>query len=155
MAAAQLVSEGTLCLTVGAYLTLYTRLIPGLAIIQAVLISFPLYDACRAEAKDNAARLHNAPYGVGSSIEDMINIIDHHSEPLIDYAASTRFNAELIIFLRDVKKWRTTWTSPDLDWVAPNTPEERAAALARILSAPGRGWSSEGRTMTRDEMHER
>jgi len=45
-----------------------------------------------------------------------------------NYAAGTRFNAELIIFLRDVKKWRTTWTSPTgLDWAVPSNREERIA----------------------------
>ncbi|KAK5128861.1 hypothetical protein LTR85_000194 [Meristemomyces frigidus] len=102
-------------------------IIPGLAIVQFVLISFPLWDAAKMERKDEAARLHNSTYGLGSSINNMINIIDHHSEPLIDYAASTRFNAELIIFLRDVKKWRTSWKSPGHDWAVPNNPAERVA----------------------------
>lgn len=35
------------------------------------------------------------------------------------------------------------------------TPESRAAALAALQAVPGRGWRSEGRTMTRDEMNER
>ncbi|KAK4545379.1 hypothetical protein LTR36_003559 [Oleoguttula mirabilis] len=102
-------------------------LIPGLVIVQAVLVSFPLWDACKTDARNDAAQSHNSTYGIGSSIGDMINIIDCRSEPLVNYAASTRFNAELIIFLRDVKRWRTSWTSPGSHWVVPRTPEERVA----------------------------
>jgi hypothetical protein len=35
------------------------------------------------------------------------------------------------------------------------TPEEREAALAALLDGGRQGYSSDGRTMTRDEMHER
>lgn len=35
------------------------------------------------------------------------------------------------------------------------TEAERQAAIKFILSSPGRGWRSEGRTMTRDEMNAR
>ena len=102
-------------------------LIPGLAVVQSVLVAFPIWDACKVDAKDEAAKTHNATCGLGSSLDDMILTIDSHSEPLIEYAASTRFNAELIIFLRDVKKWREIWTAPDNNWAIPSNVEERIA----------------------------
>ena len=104
-------------------------LLPGLALVQVVLITFPLYDVCRSDAKRKAAQHRNSTYGPGTSIDNMMNIIDGNSQPLVEFAARTRFNAELIIFLRDVKKWRTTWTTPGPDWAAPINHEERVAGF--------------------------
>lgn len=45
--------------------------------------------------------------------------------------------------------------NPSIIEESPATMEERMAALERFLSLGRMGYSSEGRTMTRDEMHER
>lgn len=58
-------------------------LIPGLALVQIILISFPLYDVARTDAKEKAAENRNSIYGPGSSIDNMINIIDKDAQPLI------------------------------------------------------------------------
>ena len=51
---------------------------------------------------------------------------------------------------------KTGWKHlPPNVFISTASDEERAAARAYILSAPTWGWSSEGRTMTRDEMNER
>ncbi|KAK5138516.1 hypothetical protein LTR08_000103 [Meristemomyces frigidus] len=102
-------------------------LIPGLAIVQFVLLAFPIWDACKVDAKVEASKTRNSTYGLGSSLDHMISTIDSNSEPLVNFAASTKFNAELIIFLRDVKKWRETWTSPGADWAVPSDVEKRVA----------------------------
>lgn len=102
-------------------------LVPGMVMIQVILISFPLWDACKSDAKHKASLKHNSIYGPGTSIDSMLDIINQHSQPVIDYAASTRFNAELIIFLRDVKKWRMTWITKGADWAISRDREERVA----------------------------
>ena len=86
-------------------------LIPGLAIFQSLLIGVPLLGA-RADARRDLEGLEakNDPNPVrGAAVDEMMDTIANHVDPLMEYAARTKMNAELIVFLREVKRWHNIW----------------------------------------------
>lgn len=43
----------------------------------------------------------------------MREVIHYNFDDFVDYAARTKLNAEMVIFLRDVKHWKATWMPND------------------------------------------
>ena len=56
----------------------------------------------------------------------MLETLEQSPESLIKYASS-RLNAELLYFLREVKSWREHWSSTTKAWLLPSNQKDRAS----------------------------
>lgn len=84
-------------------------LFPGLLVVQLLLIGYPLWNVCNAERA--LSRTSHSSNLTNSSVRSMKSFMGNDGQRLIEYAARTRFNAELVIFLRDVDAWKALWSA--------------------------------------------
>lgn len=110
------------------------RFIPSLVVCQQVLILIPLRDASKSRATQRSSSSAQTDTASLTSTTSSLSekspksifteemkpkacmkalefAIEHNMESLIEWTASREFTAENMIFLREVRSWKSKWTS--------------------------------------------
>ncbi|KAF7197997.1 hypothetical protein HII31_00711 [Pseudocercospora fuligena] len=87
--------------------------VPGFAVSQAVLLGFPLHGVYKNRKVAHRTSSVFSETHPDLSIKMMREVIRYNFDDFADYAARTKLNAEMVIFLRDVKQWKAAWMPND------------------------------------------
>ncbi|KXT07127.1 hypothetical protein AC578_2315 [Pseudocercospora eumusae] len=87
--------------------------VPGFAVSQVVLLGFPLHGVYKKRKMAHRTSSVFSEAHPDLSIKMMRDVIHYNFDDFADYAARTKLNAEMVIFLRDVKQWKATWMPND------------------------------------------